>query len=158
MRWLLIILLVPGAAVAQDAQHRAQIKELMRITGSAQLGLQFANAVTQDMTRQLRQSRPDIPERAIAAVNQEVRGLFEERIDTLLERVVPVYEKHFSPAEINDLLAFYRTPTGRKAIAAMPAVMGESVAIGQSWGRALAPEMNRRVRAALKREGIELKD
>jgi uncharacterized protein len=156
MRWLLVFLLVPGAAFAQDAQHRAQIKELMRITGSAQLGLQFANAVSQDMARQLRQARPDIPERAIALMNQEVLKLFEERVDGLLERVVPVYEKHFSPAEIDDLLAFYRTPTGRKAIAVMPAVMNESIAIGQSWGRGLGPEIGRRVNAALKREGIEL--
>ena len=157
MRWLLTILLFPGAVFAQDAQHRAQITELMRITGSAQLGLQFATAVSQDMGRQLRQARPDIPDRAIAVVNQEVLKLFEERVDGLLERVVPVYEKHFSPAEIDDLLAFYRTPTGRKAIAVMPAVMNESMAIGQSWGRGLGPEIGRRVQAALKREGIELK-
>jgi hypothetical protein len=157
MRWLLTILLFPGAVFAQDAQHRAQIQELMRITGSAQLGLQFANAVSQDMARQIRQARPDVPERALAIVNREVLALFEERIDGLLERVVPVYEKHFSPAEIDDLLAFYRTPTGRKAISVMPAVMNESIAIGQTWGRGLGPEIGRRVQAALKREGIELK-
>jgi uncharacterized protein len=157
MRWILLALLVPGAALAQEAQNRAQIRELMRITGSAQIGIQFANAVSHDMARQLRQARPDIPERAIAVVNQEVMKLFEERIDGLLDTVVPVYEKHFTPAEINDLLAFYRTPTGRKAISVMPAVMNESIAAGQNWGRNLGPEIGRRVQAALKREGIELK-
>jgi hypothetical protein len=156
MRWLLMILLVPCAVAAQDA-NRAQIRELMRVTGSAQLGIQFANAVSQDMARQLRQSRPDISERAIAVVNREVMKLFEERIDGLLENVVPVYEKHFTPAEINDLLAFYRTPAGRKAISVMPAVMNESIAAGQNWGRSLGPEIGRRVQASLKREGIELK-
>ena len=155
MRWLLLVLLIPSAASAQD--NRAQIRELMRVTGSAQLGLQFANAVSQDMARQLRQARPDIPERAIAVVNQEVAKLFEERIDGLLEAVVPIYEKHFTPAEINDLLAFYRTPAGRKAISVMPAVMNESIAAGQNWGRSLGPEIGRRAQAALKREGIELK-
>jgi hypothetical protein len=154
MRWLLFILLLPGAACAQDAAHRAQIKELMRVTGSAELGVQFAKAVSTEMARHLRESRPDIPGRAVAVVNQEVLKLFEERIDELLERIVPVYEKHFSAAEIDALLAFYRTPAGRKAIAVMPAVMSESVAAGQAWGRSLGPEIGRRVQAALKREGI----
>ena len=157
MRWLLLVFLLPLAASAQDTPHRAQIRELMRITGSAELATQFANFASQDMARQLRQARPDIPERAIAVLQQEVMKIFEERVDGLLERVVPVYEKHFSPAEISDLLAFYRTPTGRKAIAVMPTVMNESVAAGQAWGRSLGPEIGRRVNAALKREGIELK-
>jgi hypothetical protein len=36
--------------------------------------------------------------------------------DESLAAVAATYEKHFTPVEMNDLLAFYRTPVGRKTI------------------------------------------
>jgi hypothetical protein len=38
----------------------------------------------------------------------------------------------------------------------VPKIVGESMAIGQTWGQSLGPEINRRVEAILKKEGIEI--
>ena len=54
------------------------------------------------------------------------------------------------------MIGFYSTDLGRKAISAMPGLMSESMAIGQQWGQSLGPEIAERVRARLKKEGIEL--
>jgi hypothetical protein len=37
-----------------------------------------------------------------------------------------------------------------------PKIVGESMAIGQAWGQSLGPEINRRVEAILKKEGMEI--
>ena len=156
---LVLVAFLPCVALAQDAGKRAQIKELMRATGASKIGVQFAAAISQELGRTLRKARPDIPERVFGVLQQEMLQLFEERIEApggLMDRVVPIYEKHFTSDELSQMLAFYRTPAGRKAVETLPAIMSESVQVGQAWGQSLGPEINRRVQAALKREGIEL--
>src|SRR4029077_3123422 len=37
----------------------------------------------------------------------------------------PIYARHFTVAELKELAAFYRTPTGAKALREVPQVMGE---------------------------------
>lgn len=43
----------------------------------------------------------------------------------------PLYARHFSADEIRQMAAFYRTPLGAKIMTTMPAVMNESMALGQ---------------------------
>ena len=66
----------------------------------------------------------------------------------------PVYDKYFTHQEIKELMAFYETPSGKKAILVLPTVINEAMGIGQGWGQALGPEIERRVNAALTREGL----
>ena len=156
---LLLVLVLPLPASGQDAAKHARIKELMTMTGASQMGMQFASAMSNAIVGTLKQARPDIPERALKILDQELVAIVQENIDVpggLIDRVVPVYDKYFTAAEIDELIAFYRTPLGRKAISTMPAVMQESMAAGQAWGQSLSPEINRRLEAALKREGIQL--
>ena len=153
--------LLPAAAFAQapGAERRAQIRELIYMTGGDKIAIQFANAVTQDLMATLTKARPDIPPRVFQVVQQEMITLFQENLDSpggMIDRVVPIYAKHFTQGEINELIAFYRTPIGRKTIQALPAVMGESMQAGRAWGESLGPEIGRRTQAILRKEGIEL--
>jgi hypothetical protein len=59
-----------------------------------------------------------------------------------------VYTKHFTRKEIDDLAAFYKTPTGKKFAATLPTLSGEV-------GAKMAPIMMNRLPAALKKHGIE---
>jgi hypothetical protein len=45
----------------------------------------------------------------------------------------PLYDKFFTTAELNDLLAFYKTPTGQKFITATPQLTGESMKLAQAY-------------------------
>jgi hypothetical protein len=54
--------------------------------------------------------------------------LFDEQIDlAVLARVLyaPIYTRYFSDDELRELIAFYRTPTGRKSLHALPRAMTE---------------------------------
>ncbi|MDQ6647276.1 MAG: DUF2059 domain-containing protein [Pseudomonadota bacterium] len=53
----------------------------------------------------------------------------------LLARMVPIYQKHFTAAEVTGLLKFYRSPLGQKVITQMPVTMAEGMKAGQVWGR-----------------------
>jgi hypothetical protein len=43
------------------------------------------------------------------------------------ETSLPLYDKYFSETELKDLLAFYKSPTGRKVIETMPNLLSESI-------------------------------
>lgn len=55
--------------------------------------------------------------------------------EQLLSRMVPIYQSHFTAADVSGLLTFYRSPLGQKVITQMPLTMAEGMKIGQQWGR-----------------------
>jgi hypothetical protein len=147
------------AAAAEELTNakRSDIKRLMEMTGSVNVAKQFAAAISQQMFRTLKAARPDIPDRALTIIDRELLALFSERLAApggLVDQVIPVYDKYFTHAEIQELIAFYQTPVGRKAILVLPKVVNDSMLAGQRWGQSLNPEIQKRVMEALKRDGV----
>lgn len=68
---------------------------------------------------------------------------------TVMERMLPVFQRHFSAEEVDGLLKFYSSPLGQKVLADMPAVMAEAMAVGQQWGQ----ERTRTMLGELKQKG-----
>jgi hypothetical protein len=63
------------------------------------------------------------------AFAERFRALFAERLNfsTIIDSVyLPLYDKYFSEEELRQMVAFYRTPVGRKTIAVMPSLMQEA--------------------------------
>jgi hypothetical protein len=52
-------------------------------------------------------------------------------VDEMLGATEALYARHFTPAELRQIAAFYKTPVGAKMLASMPQLMGESMQIGQ---------------------------
>jgi hypothetical protein len=74
----------------------------------------------------------------------------------LIDQIVPLYAKYFSHKEIKKLRKFYASDLGQKTISVMPALMQESLSLGQEWGAGLAPDIMERVQKRLEEEGISL--
>lgn len=151
-----IALSLPAAAAEIDSAKRADIRELIG-AGGTRLSQQLADTAARSIASALRQRHPGLPERVIPELTRELTAVFEERAHApggLVDRIIAVYDRHFTHDEVRELIAFNRTPIGRKTLEVMPAIMGETLAAGQAWGQSLAPEVRRRVDAILKREGV----
>jgi uncharacterized protein len=59
----------------------------------------------------------------------------------ILNRMVPVYQNHFTAGDVDGLLKFYRSPLGQKMTAEMPLAVAEGAKIGQQWGRERGQQM-----------------
>lgn len=68
--------------------------------------------------------------------------------DDLVSWNADVYTKHFSRKEIDDLAAFYNTPTGKKFATKLPALSGD-------LAQKMMPVLMTRLPAALKKHGLE---
>ena len=93
-----------------------QIRELLEITGSGDIGVQ----VMESMVVQMRQSTPNVP--------SEWWDKFMTKLDPkeLTELVVPIYEKHFTEEEITAMLEFYKSSVGQSIISKTSVVTQES--------------------------------
>ncbi|MEO8189576.1 MAG: DUF2059 domain-containing protein [Acidobacteriota bacterium] len=135
-----VSILVAACAMSAEETRPARrskeeaIRELMAITGASNMGRQ----VMEQMRPALLQAVPGIPDSFWDEFMADVR------MDELTDLVVPIYAKYFTSDELEQLIAFNKTPLGRKVIATMPSLMKESMAAGQAWGRALGERAYRK--------------
>jgi hypothetical protein len=140
------------------SQKTADIRKLLEVIGAARLAAQVMNTQIQDMLGRLNEAaRPEekMSEEELRAVNSQWVELIQESVDApagLMERLVPIYSAHFTRSEIRDLLAFYRTKTGRKYLEVLPSMTAEASEAGREWGESLGKELRKRWHDAHPRE------
>ncbi len=156
MIMLLSLCALSARAEELSAGKRADIQKLLQMTGAMAIGAQMSEAVVAQMTDVLRKARPDIPERILNLLRQEVNAVIGENVTALEELTIAVYHRHFNQSEIKGMIAFYSTPLGQKTIQVMPVLMRESMDVGQRWGRGLGPTIEARIRGRLQSEGYTL--
>ena len=144
---ILALVLIPSLSFAQkksmDPAKEKDIRRLLELTGAATLGAQVMN----QMLQTFRQTMPNVPADFWPELQKELNP------NELVEKVIPVYDKHLSAQELKDIIKFYETPSGKKLLAAQPAIMQDSSVVGQEWGR----EIGERVMKKLKEKGLDKK-
>lgn len=71
---------------------------------------------------------------------------FKEMSADLLNKIVPIYDKHFTEEDIKGMIVFYETPAGKKMIEKLPVIMQESMTVGQQWGTELGEKVLARMK------------
>lgn len=128
----------PAAAAKARALELADLLNGERVT-RAQLIKFFQVTVPEQMRarpeyRALEAKYPGVIEHVAARMQPVVTDLTLKRMPLLLERVAAVYTARFTPAEVEQILAFYRSPTGLWVVA--------TVAQGTDLSAVLKTKMN----------------
>jgi uncharacterized protein len=128
-----------GEAQAPSADTKsAKARQFLELSGAGTLGVQMMG----QMLPALKQMAPDAPESFWQEFMSEVRP------ESLIDLIVPIYAKHFEEAELDELIAFYASPIGRKTVERLPAITAESMSVGQAWGEAIAKRAIERLKAS----------
>ena len=126
---LAFTLALPAAVRADDATKEALVREMLELTGAADLGKQMMEG----MAAQFRQ-------------NPQISGEFIDKFlelakpDDLIELIVPVYVKALDEDTLRGSIEFYKSPAGMQLVAVQPQITQESMVLGQQWGMKLAEE------------------
>lgn len=78
------------------------------------------------------------------------------RISELEDAVAVVYASNFSAAELRDLIAFYKTPTGQKLLEKTPSIAQQTPAAGQKFGQSAGAEAQKEMTDQLRNKGHAL--
>jgi hypothetical protein len=129
--------------LGSSKSHRAKVKELFALMDMERV---LDAAVTESMAAQ---------ERANPALGQfrDIMLDFMRQYMSWksLERgFVDDYMETFSEAEIDDMVAFYRTPTGAKAISAVPSLLKRGSERGMTQVEKHLPELQKRIQERVK--------
>lgn len=156
-----LLLAMPLFAHADEltSSKKADILKLMEITGNDNIPAQIAGAITQNMANGLKQARPEIPQRFYINLDKDLTVFFKEKVNTpgsLMEKTVASYNKYFTQAELKEILAFYQSPTGKKSITNLSLIVNEGMMEARKLTQSLAPDIEQRIKAAFKKEGIAL--
>ena len=138
---------------------KADILKMMTITGNDNIPAQIAGAITQNMAADLKQTRPGISARFYTNLDKDLTALFKEKVNApggLIEKTVASYHKYFTHAELKETLAFYQSPTGKKSISNMSLIANEGMLEARKLAQSLGPDIDQRIKAAFKKEGIAL--
>lgn len=65
----------------------------------------------------------------LTELRSEIERLMTKFVSEILKDAPAIYARHFTVAEMGDIVAFYKTPTGAKALREMPKVTAESYAL-----------------------------
>jgi hypothetical protein len=131
----------------------------METTGAANIGMMMAEALSADAIKMTKTKQPLVSDSTLNVLHKEIMGFVAEKMTAkggIMDMVVTIYDKHLTQQDIRDLLAFYETPLGKKIIRVMPQVMQESIHEGEKLAKSFGPEIDQRIRMALKREGVQL--
>jgi uncharacterized protein len=74
-------------------------------------------------------------------------------MNEVIDQIAAVYARTFTADELREAVAFYRGPTGQKIVQKLPAVLQESMAVGQRFGQSIGNELRDRMVDELRKRG-----
>jgi hypothetical protein len=135
----------PPARQASTAQRLEDVKRLVEATGVVDRELKSVEPLLARMKQQI----PNVPEKVWKEVEGEFRKVFTR--ETIIEMYAPIYSRHFEPAEVRRLLAFYNSPVGKKLVAETPMIEMEAFLDGMQRGI----NIGEKIREMLKSKGYD---
>ena len=123
----IVVVVVTASMLRADGEperKEAKIRELMKLTGAADMGKQTMDAMLESF-----RATPNISPEFIERFKKEVDP------DEIVELIIPIYDKYLTEQDLDAVIAFYKTPAGRKFISVLPQMLKESLAVGQQWGQ-----------------------
>jgi hypothetical protein len=135
---LTFLLATTCLAQAPAATKDDRVRELLVLMRAGDMGVQMVDG----MIASLKDALPGAPDDFWTTFRQKVKA------SDLIDLLVPVYAKNLELADIEELIRFYRSPTGQRFLDKQSVILQESMAVGQKWGEQLGAQAVREMQAA----------
>jgi uncharacterized protein len=121
-------------ALPADAPSRDQVLkffDILQVRRNMQLLIDGMKEQMKSGAEQgFRHKLPDATPGQIQQMQAIVDDSFSEiSFDELIDAIVPVYQRHLSKSDIDNILAFYASAAGQKLLREQPAIMRESMEV-----------------------------
>jgi uncharacterized protein len=161
VRCLLIVaclLLLPAPALRADPPAPDAMEAARSLVTTMKLADQYKAllpAILLSLKPALTQDRPEI-ERDYDTMMPMMADVFEPYYASMVDGIAAIYATNFTAAELRDIDAFYRQPTGQKMLEKMPVISQQALAVGQEIGRKASEDLRQRLTEALRQRGHKL--
>jgi hypothetical protein len=133
----------------------AAAKEILAMKNASAMYASAVPNIVQQTKDQLMQSninyQKDLNEVAVV-VAQKLAGREKE----IGEGMATVYANEFTEQELKDLVAFYKSPLGKKLLASEPRAIQFSMSYMKQWAQIFSETVNGEFRAEMRKRGKEI--
>lgn len=123
-----------GTSFSQDDHYKSTLKKMFKVSGTEE----SYQMVIKQMMKSIKLGKENIPDEFWEELEQE---LINTTLSDLVDMLAPAYFKYLNIEDLDALIEFYKTPTGKKYAKKTPLIMQESMQIGQEWGRKLGEKI-----------------
>lgn len=111
---------------------REDVDRYLQAIHSREMQKKTLVAMAQGMNKMIHQlyveHQSDLPPDYEGKMAKMMQDMFENMpLDDMMEAMIPVYQKHLTKGDLENLTAFYASPTGAKVLQEMPAIMQEAI-------------------------------
>lgn len=146
----------PAPAPEPDisAAHLALAREVMLSSGIAR----SFDSIIPTMAEQIRKNavtRPDLAkdlDEVLKGLDSEME-MQKQRLVTIAARI---YAKRLNEAELKDIVAFFRSPAGKRYVETQPQILDDMVGAMQDWTQEVSEYIMVRTRAEMGKRGHQL--
>ena len=146
--WTPMLCAQATVSIAPDAASREDVQKLFEVMASREQIHQMMQQVFSQMRTlsraEMKKLHPEITEAELAKADGNSQQFINNfPVEEMLNDMIPVYQRHFTKADIEGLTAFYSSSTGQKFLHEMPAVTAETM-------QSVYPKIQESVEAAMK--------
>jgi len=157
-RYALLGLVLSTAAVnAQQpsAAAMATAKELVAAKGAKTIYEPLIVGIIEKAKGMFLQTNPMLS-KDLNEVANKLRADLLPRGAEVMSDTAHLYATRFTEQELKDILAFYKSPLGRKLLVDEPAIADQSMKHMASWAEKLSEEVVGKMRVEMKKRGHEI--
>ena len=146
-----------GGADAQQPSPAAiaTAKEVITVKGATALWDPLVPGVIEQAKSVFVQANPTLL-KDLNEVALKLRAEYAPRSQEVVNEVAKLYAARFTEQELKDMLAFYKSPLGKKLLIEEPSILDQSMRNAQSWADRLSQEVIGKIRTEMKRRGHEI--
>ncbi|VVN65771.1 DUF2059 domain-containing protein [Pseudomonas fluorescens] len=141
-----VLVCASGQALADTASHNASAEAFLTLAHADKLGTPVYMQVQQMFAQRFEQTKAPESKKALLETYQaKANAALDQAIgwNKLKPDMVKLYTSNFSETELKDLVAFYKSPLGKKVLEKMPQLTQQSAQMTQAKLESAVPVVNK---------------
>jgi hypothetical protein len=130
-----VMLLFSWTCIAQTSVDdspatKEDVEKYLQVVHSHDTMKKMVVAMSQGMHQMLHEQylKDNLPADYESKMTARMDAMFENMPwDDMMQAMAPVYQKHFTKGDLDNLVAFYSSPTGSKLLREMPSIMADAM-------------------------------
>ena len=149
------VLVAPAPAQQPTPAAVAAAREVVELKGGVQMFDPIIIGVVEQTKVALLQTNPQLA-RDLDAVSAQLRNEYAPRRDELVTEAAKFYAARFTEQELKEIVAFLRSPAGKKMVVQEPLALEDTFNFVQQWSQRIGEDVMNRFRAEMKKKGHNL--
>lgn len=155
-----LLLLSAASAQSPSTDPQSSREDVIRLFDVMQIRPQMESVMRQMFQQMRAMSREEMKDRKVQVGPEDMakadaladKIMKEISISDIIDDMVPVYQKHLSKTDVDEMIKFYSTPTGQKILREMPAMTAEGMQAMQPRLRKQMDQISREIDQMIKDE------